>query len=168
LCFINEVVSHGLRHAFFAKLSWYVLELGAALLALSGLGLLPVHWGVGLAVVILAAVMIFIGEGIQGLVELPSLMTNILSYLRLGAVGLASVGLAVVINENLALPFMEKGGIYFVFAIFILIVGHSINIALGVLGPFLHSLRLHYVEFFSKFYKGGGIPFVAFGEEKNK
>jgi len=128
--------------------------------------MLSLHWGIGLGVIILAAVMLFVGEGIQGLVELPSLLTNILSYLRLGAVGLASVGLAVVINENLALPFMEKGGIYFALAIFILIIGHSINIALGVIGPFLHSLRLHYVEFFSKFYKGGGIPFVAFGEEK--
>ena len=166
LGFINEVVSHGFKHAFFAKISWYVLELGAALFALSSVSMLSLHWGIGLGVIILAAVMLFVGEGIQGLVELPSLLTNILSYLRLGAVGLASVGLAVVINENLALPFMEKGGIYFALAIFILIIGHSINIALGVIGPFLHSLRLHYVEFFSKFYKGGGIPFVAFGEEK--
>ncbi len=166
LGFINEVVSHGLKHAFFAKISWYVLELGAALFALSGLGMISLHWAVGLGIIILAAAMLFFGEGIQGIVELPSLMTNILSYLRLGAVGLSSVGLAVVINENLALPFMEKGGIYFALAIFILIVGHSINIALGVIGPFLHSLRLHYVEFFSKFYKGGGIPFIAFGEEK--
>jgi V/A-type H+-transporting ATPase subunit I len=166
LGFINELMSHGFKHAFFAKISWYVLELGAALLALSSLGMVPVHWAIGLGVIILAAVMLFIGEGVQGVVELPSLMTNILSYLRLGAVGLSSVGLAVVINENLAIPFMEKGGIFFVIAIFILIIGHTINIALGVIGPFLHSLRLHYVEFFSKFYKGGGIPFVAFGEEK--
>lgn len=166
LGFINEVIAHGLKQAFFAKISWYILELGAALLALSSLGMIPFHWALGMGVVILAAVLLFFGEGIQGLVELPSLLTNILSYLRLGAVGLASVGLAVVINENLALPFMEKGGIFIAVSLLILITGHLINIALGVIGPFLHSLRLHYVEFFSKFYKGGGIPFVAFGEEK--
>ncbi len=166
LGFINEVVSHGFKHAFFAKISWYVLELGIACAALGKLGLIAMPWTVGLAIIILSAIMLFVGEGIQGLVEIPGIMTNILSYLRLGAVGLSSVGLAVVINENLALPFMEKGGIYIVVAVLILIFGHSINIALGVLGPFLHSLRLHYVEFFSKFYKGGGVRFVAFGEEK--
>ncbi len=168
LGFINELVSHGFAHAFYAKISWYILELGAAVLALSSLGLVPLHWSIGLSLVLLAAVLLFIGEGVQGLVEIPAILTNILSYLRLGAVGLSSVGLAVVVNENLALPFMEKGGLYFVLALFILVAGHSINIALGVIGPFLHSLRLHYVEFFSKFYKGGGIPFVAFGQEKDR
>lgn len=168
LGFINELVSHGFAHAFYAKISWYILELGAAILALSSLGLVPLHWGIGFSLIILAAVLLFIGEGVQGLVEIPAILTNILSYLRLGAVGLSSVGLAVVVNENLALPFMEKGGLYFVLALFILVAGHSINIALGVIGPFLHSLRLHYVEFFSKFYKGGGIPFVAFGQEKDR
>ncbi|MBI5073167.1 V-type ATP synthase subunit I, partial [Candidatus Woesearchaeota archaeon] len=166
LGFINEVVSHGFKHAFFAKISWYILELGIACAALGGLGLIPLSWIIGFGIIILAAVMLFVGEGIQGLVEIPGIMTNILSYLRLGAVGLSSVGLAVVINENLALPFMEKGGAYVVVAVLILIVGHLINIALGVIGPFLHSMRLHYVEFFSKFYKGGGVRFVAFGEEK--
>lgn len=166
LGFINEVVSHGFRHAFFAKISWYVLELGIASTALAKLGLITLPWVVGVAIIILSAIMLFVAEGIQGLVEIPAILTNVLSYLRLGAVGLSSVGLAIVINENLALPFIEKGGAYIILGIFILVAGHLINIALGILGPFLHSLRLHYVEFFSKFYKGGGIRFVAFGEQK--
>ncbi len=168
LGFINEVVSHGFAHAFFTKISWYILELGAAILALGSLGLVPLHWSIGLVLILLSSGLLFIGEGIQGLVEIPAILTNILSYLRLGAVGLSSVGLAVVINENLVLPFIEKGGIYFALALFIFVAGHTINIALGVIGPFLHSLRLHYVEFFSKFYKGGGTIFVAFGEEKDQ
>jgi V/A-type H+/Na+-transporting ATPase subunit I len=165
LGFINELHSHGFKHAFFAKISWYVLELGVALAALGGLGMVPLHWGVGLAVVILAAVMLYIGEGVQGIVEIPAIFTNILSYLRIGAVALASVGLAVVVNEKLALPFVEQGGWYIAVGLFIMVIGHGVNIALGVIGPFLHSLRLHYVEFFSKFYHGGGTRFIAFGEE---
>lgn len=83
--------------------------------------------------------------------------------MRLGAVGLASVGLAVVVNENLTMPFIEKGGFFVVIGILIFALGHTINILLGILGPFLHSLRLHYVEFFSKFFHGGGIRYAPFG-----
>lgn len=168
LGFINEVVSHGFKQAFFAKISWYVLELGVAIAALSSAGLLSLHWVFGLGFILLATVLLFVGEGVQGILEIPAIFTNILSYLRLGAVGLASVGFAVVINESLAMPLIEKGGIFLLIGILILIFGHVINIALGILGPFLHSLRLHYVEFFSKFYKGGGIPFHAFGEERER
>ncbi len=165
LGFINELGSHDFVHAFLAKISWYVLELGIAISVLSSISMLSLYWWVGIVVIIIAAIMLFLGEGVQGLVEIPAIMTNILSYMRLGAVGLASVGLAVVVNEKLVLPFMEQGGAMIVVAFFIFVLGHIINIALGVIGPFLHALRLHYVEFFSKFYHGGGIPFHAFGKE---
>ena len=166
LGFLNELKSHGLKHAIFAKLSWYVLQIAVALLALSALKIIAVPMYVGYTLLALTMVMLYVGEGIQGLVELPAIFSNMLSYLRLAAVGLASVGLAIVVNENLVGPFMEKGGLYIIAGILIFIVGHTVNIALGVIGPFLHSLRLHYVEFFSKFYHGGGIQFVPFGKDK--
>ncbi|MFH1440087.1 MAG: V-type ATP synthase subunit I [Candidatus Woesearchaeota archaeon] len=161
--FINEYKGHGLKEAILAKFSWYILEAGLAIIVLKSMGIINLSSYVGVALIIISIIMIYLGEGVQGVVEIPAIFSNTLSYLRLGAVGLASVGLAVVINEKLALPFIEKGGISILIGVIILIIGHVINIALGILGPFLHSIRLHYVEFFNRFYKGGGKPYKPFG-----
>ncbi len=163
--FYNELQHHGLWHAFCAKISWILLQLGCALLYLSyGMYLIPPIFGflmIGISVVLL-----YLGEGIRGMVELPSIFGNILSYARLMALGLASVGLAVVVNE-MATEFFHKPSILnIIVGIIILVIGHVINIALGILGPFLHSLRLQYVEFFTKFYSGGGIAYRPFGGDK--
>jgi len=161
--FVNEYYSHGLKHAFMAKISWMIMELGIILAVLGVMGILvPVMKLIGALIAVLGIVLLALGEGVQGVVEIPALFSNMLSYMRLGAVGLASVGLAVVVNENLAMPFFEKGGIFIFIAIIIMILGHGINILLGVIGPFLHGVRLHYVEFFSKFFHGGGEEYNPF------
>ncbi len=149
--------------AVLEKLSWLIMQIGLVLIVLSALHMIIVPVWAGIAVFAAALIMIYLGEGVKGLIELPALFSNMLSYMRLGAVGLASLGLAVVINENLAKPFLEKGGIFIVIALIIMVIGHVINIALGVLGPFLHGIRLHYVEFFSKFFHGGGQEYTPFG-----
>ena len=164
--FINEFRSHGFKHALEAKLSWIILEIGIILAVLSLINILvPVLLWVGIGLAVLGIVLLGIGEGIQGLVEIPALFSNVLSYMRLGAVGLASVGLAVVVNEKLAMPFIEKGGFFIAVGIVIMLMGHIINLLLGIIGPFLHSIRLHYVEFFSKFYHGGGEEYKPFAKQ---
>lgn len=164
LGFINKL-HHGFMHAFLEKFSWIVLELAVVLIVLPKLGVI-VWWWLGYLVLVVAIVMIYLGDGVIGLVELPSIFSNILSYMRLGAIGLSSVYLAMVINENLGMPMIESGGIGIVFGILVMILGHTINLALGILGPFLHALRLHYVEFFSKFFTGGGRKYVPFGRDE--
>ena len=52
-----------------------------------------------------------------------------------------------------------------IIAILILVVGHTFNIVLQAFGGFVHSMRLQYVEFFTKFYEGGGKEFKPFGKE---
>ena len=162
--FINELHHHGFKTAFFEKFSWIFLELSVALLALSYTKAIPISPLFGYGLLTISVVMLFIGEGARGIVEIPSIFGNILSYARLMAIGLSSVGLAMVIN-TMAEESFKSGGISIIVGILILVIGHVINMALGIMGGFLHSLRLHYVEFFSKFYKGGGMMYKPFGEK---
>ncbi len=85
--------------------------------------------------------------------ELIKTLGNIVSYGRIMAIGLSSVILANIANNFLG----AIGNIFVGFLIALLI--HSINIVLSVFSPTIHSLRLHYVEFFSKFMKFGGKKF---------
>jgi len=132
--FFNEK-SHGLLRAVNEKLSWIVLQIGAAILALSYMEKIALPVWVGYSVLALAIFMIFKGEGVKGLVELPSIFSNILSYARLMAIGLASVKLAEVVNE-FSFEFFHHGGFSIIYGILLLAVGHTINIGLGILGPF--------------------------------
>lgn len=156
LGFINKYWEHGLKHAIFEKLSWLTLEFSVILLFLG-------HQIIGALIALASIIMLFKGEGIRGLIEVPSLLSNILSYARLFALGLASLKLAEIINE-LAMPLFQSGNIALIaLGVLTLLLGHALNIFLGVLGPFIQSLRLHYVEFFTKFFEGGGKEFKPFG-----
>jgi V/A-type H+-transporting ATPase subunit I len=93
---------------------------------------------------------------VMGPLELVGTLGNVLSYLRLAAVGLASTYLAMVANELAVLGPLWLG-------LFIGVFFHALNLALASFSPMIQALRLHYVEFFSKFYEGGGQPFRPFG-----
>ncbi|MFH1696023.1 MAG: V-type ATPase 116kDa subunit family protein, partial [Candidatus Micrarchaeota archaeon] len=165
--FYNVLIQHGFKEAVFEKGSWLIIEAGG-LLVISEMILGMTSFGNILGGIMLLAgiILLFKGEGVQGIIELPAILSNTLSYARLFAVGLASVQLALIINK-FATQFFQQGGLMIIAAILILLLGHLINILLGLIGPFLHSLRLHYVEFFGKFYEGGGKRFLPFGAEKN-
>ncbi len=104
------------------------------------------------AIVILIPVLIASG-GIVALLEIFGIIGNILSYARIMAIGLASVILAVVANRMAG----KFGNI--VVGTMIAVLLHVINLILGVFGPTIHGMRLHYVEFFSKFYHTGSAEY---------
>ena len=123
------------------------------------------------AVLLVAGILGIFQENPLELVELPTIISHVLSYARLVAVGLSSVAIAMVVNYiavgMLIQPQLETvtplGVIFIIFGVLVLFMGHALNTALGLLGGGLHSLRLHYVEFFTKFYKGGGKKYNPFG-----
>lgn len=98
-----------------------------------------------------------LGGGLYGLYNAASgYLGDILSYSRLLALGLCTGVIASVINQLAATP---GGGNWFLFII-IFIIGHTINLGINLIGAYVHTNRLQYVEFFSKFYEGGGKPFT--------
>ena len=94
------------------------------------------------------------------LYNITSWLSDILSYARLLALGLATSVIAQVVNT---MGSLFGGGIAgLVLFVLIFAVGHAINFAINMLGAFIHSARLQYVEFFGKFYVDGGEPFDPF------
>ena len=101
------------------------------------------------------------GEGGQSLIELPSIVSHVLSYTRLVGILLASIILAQVIDD-IFLGSVVGGIGLAVFAVVILIFGQLFNLVLALFEPGIQGARLLYVEFFSKFYHGSGKPFAPF------
>ncbi|HLC59163.1 MAG TPA: V-type ATP synthase subunit I [archaeon] len=162
LGFINEYVKHGIKRAIFSKGSWLLLETGALMVALSIFNGMTALQLPGMAIFFTSILMLFKGEGLIGIIEMPTLLSNVLSYTRLYAFGLASISLATIINDG-TFSLISKGGISIIAGIGIFFMGHTLNFLLGLVGAFLQSMRLHYVEFFTKFYEGGGYSYSPFG-----
>ena len=88
---------------------------------------------------------------------ITSYLGDLLSYTRILALTLATSVIAMVVNILAGL--MSSSIIGIVFSIVVLIFGHALNLALSGLSAYVHTTRLQYVEFFGKFYEGGGVAF---------
>ena len=101
-------------------------------------------------------------KGLYALYGISGYLSDVLSYSRLLALGLATGVISQVFNTIAVMPGGSLFGLIFFIVIFV--VGHTINILINALGAYVHTNRLEYVEFFGKFYNGGGKEFVPFTE----
>ena len=109
-----------------------------------------------IALLVVALVFLVWGGGVGGIVESLSAVGNIISYVRIAAIGLSSAILAMVAGA-----FVDTFGVS-VFGLFMAFAIHLLNFALAIGGASLHSSRLHYVEFLGKFYQSGALQYRPF------
>ena len=156
--------------AIFDAGSWILVFLGAGV-AIVGIVLGNVMSTVGLVLVILGYGTLIctqgraeknpvmkVLKGLMALYDTISYVSDLLSYSRILSLGLASAVIASVFNLIGTMGGLSFGGIV-IFVVAVL-VGHLLNIAINVLGSFVHTSRLQYIEFFGKFYEDGGRAFV--------
>jgi len=160
------------------KLTWIVMLNCLLLFGAGKAGLVSLQTGGffgKLALVPAAMILLFshrqgsvaarIGMGAYNLFSTIFFVGDVLSYLRLMALGMVTAGIAMAVNVIAKISLDIPYGIGIVVMIMVLVGGHGFNIAMSGLGAFVHTLRLQYVEFFPKFFMGGGRQFQPLSKQ---
>jgi V/A-type H+-transporting ATPase subunit I len=112
---------------------------------------------------IIGFIMLSVFEGALAAMEILGVVGNMASYMRLAAVGVAKGATALAFN-TMFLPMIVGGNIIFIIiGGLMLVMMHALIFLLGTMSAGIQALRLNYVEFFLKFYEGGGTKFKPFG-----
>lgn len=157
---INEW-NHNKKHAF-AKIAWIAVAIGGTVtVSAMVLKVLPETYGlIGGAILGVGVIVVAITEGFIGILEIPGLMGNMLSYARIAAIGVVGVVLAEIINESFA-PTPESG-LLLIITLPLFLIFHFVNIIVADFEALIQGGRLNLIEFRSKFLKGGGKSFAPF------
>jgi V/A-type H+-transporting ATPase subunit I len=174
LIHLNIGIVYGLIQAYMQKqykemltekLCWIPLQIGGGAL----IGYFILDWALPQPFFYVSAILVVIGliqllyaAGPIGFFDITGYVGDWLSYARLLALGLATAGMALAFNVVSQLLGEMIPFIGIVVTILLLLVLHVVNLAISALGAGVHSLRLQYVEFFNRFYEGGGHEFTPF------
>ena len=147
-----------------------IFDIGSYWILFAGIGLIFVNSTVGWITLGVGALIIIatygraqknpimrVLMGFKGIYDLISYASDLLSYCRILALGLAAAVMAQVFNLLATMGGPTPFG--FVLLVVVLLVGHVLNIAINLLGSFVHTSRLQYLEFFGKFFEDGGAGF---------
>lgn len=160
---------------FFDVIAWYITLSGIIVFLLSKMGTVDSSFGeifkyfmiVGILLLIIGGargaegnIAVRLVAGLYNVYGISSYIGDFVSYSRLMALGMAGGYIAFSVNMIAGMVWGSPIGI--VVAIFILVFFHAFNLFLSCLGAYVHALRLIYVEFFGKFYEGGGKAFKFF------
>ncbi len=148
--------------------SWVLLQIGGGLLIgdmllhLLSLGTMEFYFS--MALVVIGLILRLKHAGPLGFFDITGFVGDWLSYARLLALGLATAGMALAFNivAKLFADMMPIEIVGLIIMVILLVLTHAINLGLQTLGAGVHSLRLQYVEFFNRFYEGGGHEFKPF------
>lgn len=153
--------------ALFDQVSWMLLVIGLGLLALPQ----TAEAGKWMAIAGAGIILLTAGRnksknplkrllsGLGALYGVTSWISDLLSYMRLFGMGLATGVIGMVINQLVGMV-MSGGIIGIVIGAVIFVGAHLFNAAINILGAYVHACRLQYIEFFGKFYQEGGKPFT--------
>ena len=166
------------KDVFYDVGAWYLAIIGVAVfLGGESINLPKFIIQIGMVIMIIGMVTILLtagraektkgaqlGQGAYELYGITGYVSDLVSYTRLMAMGLAGGSLASAMNLMMG---MVPGIAGLFFGPVIFIFGHIFNIGLSLLGAYVHTCRLQYVEYFGKFYEGGGKAFTPFKTKDN-
>ena len=160
-----EIKRGQIWNAIFDQLSWLIIFAGLGLMAFMPDTQVGKYLALGgMTVIILTGgrdkknIFRRLLSGVLSLYNISGYFSDLLSYSRLFALGLSTGVIAMVIN-TIAHMLWQAGPVGIVIAIVFLLLGHTFNIAVNIMGAFVHTSRLQYIEFFGKFFEPGGRAF---------
>lgn len=157
---INTIRERATRHLV-EKIGYMLLLFGSLSIAGAIFRKLPASLqDVGIIAVLVSLVLIVWGGGIVGAIHILTMFGHLASYLRIMALGIAGVVLAFVARELSASVSSVALGIL------IALLVHSLNLVMHTFSSTIHSIRLNVLEFFDKFYEGGGTPYEPFALQR--
>jgi V/A-type H+-transporting ATPase subunit I len=177
VAFVHNLKLRDYMSAVFDNLTWLVMLNSILIYGFAKAGVLSAEVGSFfgyLALIPAAGIFLFserneglggrLGMGAYNLFSTIFFLGDVLSYLRLMALGMVTAGLGMAINV-IAKITLDIPYIGFLVMIVVLLGGHFFNLAISGLSAFVHTLRLQYVEFFPKFFMGGGRDFKPLKKE---
>jgi len=167
--FADNMMRGKKRAAFAEQGVWLLFLIGAVV---AGLGLMEAGVGLIVLAILMHIVFSFMEGGavigILSVFDFSGFVGDVFSYARLTALAIGTAGIALAVNFMTLMVIDMVPVVGLPIAVLVFIGGHFFNMIMNGLGAFIHALRLHFLEFFQKFYEGDGKAYKPFYAERKK